>query len=450
MTKELKVVIQPVKMKSALEIWDSDETPIAKIAWVRGPKKPRDLLRSTEKPPIDVSLEALEKMGLVKVLEPIKISSPEDVKKISDDVDAILIGDSEDWLADESLLDALASLNKPLLVEWDSWGYSIHGRISKFRFKRYRNVKRYYTMGASDVLSLIRALRGWKTIRTLKVLYIGRYPSHSVAASPEITFDKLKERFDSEVVQIGFKEYVEEVDSVSDAEVKDVVEEWKRNFVFLDNRANMVKHYAKIYVALKKLMNRYGANSLTVDCAGLPDLEYVPCLAFSLLINEGVPCGCEGDLPTLYTLALLMGVSGKPALMGNLNENVTHSDIENNIVVVNHDVVPPYFACIGCKYYVRDYHAMGKGATPYTELIEGMDVTLAGMHWDMDSLWATQGKVVWTKDFVHCRLGVGVKVENAKKVSKEAFGHHVALIYGNYIEELERAIELLGLKFVKL
>lgn len=450
MIEELRVIIQPIKMRSAIEIWDSDETPIAKIAWVKGPEKPRDKLSSAEKPPIDVSLEALEKKRLIKVLEPIRISSPKDMKKIPENVDALLIGDSEDWLADESLLDSLASLNKPLLAEWDSWGYSIHGRISKFRFKKYSHVKRYYTMGASDVLSLIRALRGWKTIKSLRVLYIGRYPSYSVEASPEVTFDVLKEKFGSKVVQIGIKEYIEQVNSISDAEVKDIVEEWKRDFVFLDDRINMAKHYAKIYVALKKLLNKYKVNSVTMDCAGLPDLEYVPCLAFSLLINEGIPCGCEGDLPTLFTLALVMGVSGKPALMGNLNENVTHSDIENNIVVVNHDIAPPYFTCMGCKYYVRDYHAMGKGATPYTELMEGMDVTLAGMHWDMDSLWAAEGKVAWTKDLIHCRLGVGVKVENAKRVSKEAFGHHVVLIYGNYIEELKKAADVLGLELVRL
>ena len=450
MIEKLTIIIQPVRMRSIAELWDSDETPIAKMAWVKGPKKPRDVLRCTEKPPIDVSLEALEKMGLIRVLEPIKISSPKDVERIPKDIDAILIGDAEDALADESILDSLASLNVPLLAEWDSWGYSIHGRISKFRFKKYRHVKRYHTMGASDVLSLVRALKGWKAIKSLRTLYIGRYPSCSVEASPEVTFDMLKERFGSKVVQIGSKEYIEEVNSISDDEVEDIVEAWKRDFVFLDDRIKMAKHYAKIYVALKKLLNKYRVNSVTMDCAGLPDPEYVPCLAFSLLINEGIPCGCEGDIPALFTLALVMGVSGRPALMGNLNENVTHSDIENNIVVVNHDVVPPYFTCMGCKYYVRDYHAMGKGATPYTDLIDGMDVTLAGMHWDMDSLWATEGKVSWTKDLIHCRLGIGVKVEDAKRVSKEAFGHHIVLTYGNFVQELRRTAEIMGVKFVRL
>ena len=104
-------------MRSVVELWDSDETPIAKIAWLKGPKKPRDVLRGAEKPPIDVSLETLEKMGLIRVLEPIKISSAKDVKRIPKDIDAVLIGDAEDWLADESLLDSLASPNVPLLAE---------------------------------------------------------------------------------------------------------------------------------------------------------------------------------------------------------------------------------------------------------------------------------------------------------------------------------------------
>ncbi len=447
--EKLKLLIQPVKMKSALEIWDTSETPLAKIAWVRGPKKPRDVMRNMEVPPKNVSLDALEKEGLIIALKPVEIKHPEDVKKIPNNIDAILIRDSEDWLVDDKILDALAALNKPILMEWDKWGYSIHGRISKFRFKKYRNVKRYYTMGIDDVISLLRGLRGWKAIRTLKILFIGKHPSHSVAVSPNVTFEKLREKFGNEIVQIELKEYVEEVNSVSDEKAKETVKEWKKSFVFLDNRINNVFHYAKIYIALKDLLKKYGANSLTMDCAALPDLEYVPCLAFSLLINEGIPCGCEADLPALFAMALLMGVSRKPVLMGNLNENIMHADIENNVIVINHDIVPPYFSCANCRFYVKDYHAMGKGATPYTELVSGMEVTIAGIHWDMDSLWATTGKIVWTKDFVHCRVGVGVKVANAKKISRDAFGHHVVLTYGNYMNELRRAADALNIEFIK-
>jgi len=35
------------------------------------------------------------------------------------------------------------------------------------------------------------------------------------------------------------------------------------------------------------------------------------------LIDEGIPCGCEGDTSALLGMSILMGLSGKSALMGN-------------------------------------------------------------------------------------------------------------------------------------
>jgi len=160
--------------------------------------------------------------------------------------------------------------------------------------------------------------------------------------------------------------------------------------------------------------------------------------------------GCEADLPALLTMSILMAATGDSAFMGNLNENVTHWDIEKNIITVNHDVVPPSYSCPGCKYLIKDYHNMGKGATSYTELPVGQKVTLAGMHWNMDKIWATSGEAVATYDTIHCRITVAVRVEDAKRVSRNAFGHHIVLIRGEHVDTLKLVSDLLGLEFYKL
>ena len=73
--------------------------------------------------------------------------------------------------------------------------------------------------------------------------------------------------------------------------------------------------------------------------------EWVPFLPiFSVL------CGCEDDLSALFALTMFMGISGKAGLMGNLNVNVTHMEIENNVITINHDIVPPSYACPGCEF----------------------------------------------------------------------------------------------------
>jgi len=444
---DLKVSIQPVHIEYIYP-WNPKDAPVAYTAWVKGPLKPREIIQRQEEPPKDVSLESLQKSGFIEVLDKIVIRDPEDTKNISSEADALIV--SNDYFADYSITDAIASLGKPILSPWDRWGYSIGGRVSKFSFKRYSKVKRFIPMGEKDIFSILGGLIAWKSVKNLRILYIGDFPSHSVTLGDRVDFNYLNSRFGTETIQIGFDEYIQTINSLSENDVKDIVNSWLESFVFLDETDKKVVRYAKIYKSLKMLLEKYDANAITVDCAALPGLEYVPCLAYSILINEGVPCGCEADIPALYAMTILMSISKKPVLMGNLNANVTHADIERNNIVVNHDIVPPYFACNNCKYNVRDYHETGKGATPYTDLINGMDVTLAGLSWDLDMLWSTKGKVIWTMDTVHCRISIGIHVENAKRVSREAKGHHVSLVYGDYVSELEKAAELLDLEFKKL
>jgi hypothetical protein len=122
-TRTIKPLLQRIKMKSALEFWSSDELPVAKYTWVYGPKKPRDQVRAVETPPENVDIKNLVERGLVSLLEPVEVHSIPDVSKLSDDADAYVIGDMEDWLTSEELLEAIARRGKPLIAEWDHWGY---------------------------------------------------------------------------------------------------------------------------------------------------------------------------------------------------------------------------------------------------------------------------------------------------------------------------------------
>jgi len=449
-TRTIKPLLQRIKMKSALEFWSSDELPVAKYTWVYGPKKPRDQVRAVETPPENVDIKNLVERGLVSLLEPVEVHSIPDVSKLSDDADAYVIGDMEDWLTSEELLEAIARRGKPLIAEWDHWGYSIHGRLSRFRLNRFKGVKYIVPMGYEEVLDLIRALRALRFLKHLRILYIGEYPPRSVTAPKDVSFRVIEEKFGIKIIKVGISEYIEAVKSTMPEEAGGVAEQWLRKYIVAEHLRKDFTDYGRIYVGLKKLLEKHSANALTLECPALPDIKYVPCLAYSMLLDEGIPVGCEADLPTLLTMAILMAASGDAAFMGNLNENVTHWDIEHNIVTINHDVVPPSYSCPGCSYTIKDYHDMKIGATPYTELQAGLKVTLAGMHWNMDKIWATRGEVISTHDTVHCRVTVRVRVGDAKRVSRNAFGHHMVLIRGDYVNALRTLSQLLDLEFYEL
>ena len=67
----------------------------------------------------------------------------------------------------------------------------------------------------------------------------------------------------------------------------------------------------RIYQALKKLIDKYQLSGLTLRCFDLlTAVENTGCLALALLNAEGIPSGCEGDVPTLVTMTVGYALTG--------------------------------------------------------------------------------------------------------------------------------------------
>jgi len=99
--------------------------------------------------------------------------------------------------------------------------------------------------------------------------------------------------------------------------------------------------------------------------------------------------------------------------MGNLFANAMHRDVENNVIVIIHDVVPPSMGAKDVRVKLRDFHAARKGLTGYIELERGREVTIMEVDRNAGRLWCTCGEVIWTEDTVRCRTSIGVKVKDA-------------------------------------
>ena len=67
----------------------------------------------------------------------------------------------------------------------------------------------------------------------------------------------------------------------------------------------------RIYNALKKLIEKYQLSGLTLRCFDLlSTVENTGCLALAMLNAEGIPAGCEGDVPTLLTMTVGYALTG--------------------------------------------------------------------------------------------------------------------------------------------
>ena len=433
----------------ALDYPEEGVPVMAAEAWMHGPTKPRHAKREHEIPDIDVSLSNISNVfDFVEVKPAIYVKNAHDLKKHDlRDVDAFIVDPGDpNILPMSSVMYELFSTRKPVLPPWDNWGYAWRGK----HITGWAKILGYYSfvpIGFKDIKNVLQAVRGIKFIRSLNILYIGDIPSNSVNADTDPI--RLYEKFGCTITRIPFHEYANEVENADKKRAKEIADKWLLSFNMMDNTETKVEKYASIYVAIKNLMKKYEANALTVDCAYLPSIELVPCVTASLISDEGLPFGCEGDTNQLISAAMMMGVSGQASLMGNLFENALHKDIENNQIVINHDVLPPSMACEGCKINFRDFHEKQKGSTLYADLKKEI-VTIGGMDFDSSEMWISKGKVAWTEDTAHCRISIGFDVENAKRIAKEAIGDHQVTVFGDYVDSIQIMCDFLGIKTRKI
>lgn len=74
----------------------------------------------------------------------------------------------------------------------------------------------------------------------------------------------------------------------------------------------------KVYSALKKIIKRYNLSGLTIRCFDLLKIHKVTaCLALAILNQEGYPCSCEGDIPSLLTMVIIKYLLNKPSFQAN-------------------------------------------------------------------------------------------------------------------------------------
>jgi len=67
---------------------------------------------------------------------------------------------------------------------------------------------------------------------------------------------------------------------------------------------------AGMYLAIKKVVNEERLSALAFGC--YPDYMGFACLAASLLADEGIPVGCEGDINGAVGMLILQFLTGKP------------------------------------------------------------------------------------------------------------------------------------------
>jgi L-fucose isomerase-like protein len=217
----------------------------------------------------------------------------------------------------------------------------------------------------------------------------------------------------------------------------------------------------RIYLAMKKLVENEGLDAIGNKCqpelsSSACGLGVAACLSHSLLIDEGIMCSCEADMPSAITMHILNLFSGQPVFFADLNS------VERDIPAVrfmNCGSGPMSMA--KCKQetvlwpvpVMMGYPGTSKGATTSFTLKPGK-VTVAKLgggngtariHFATGTVLdrTTEPKGVFPERWPQALIQFN---SNMDEFLEKAIGQHYLIIYGDWTQELLELCKIWNIK----
>ena len=221
--------------------------------------------------------------------------------------------------------EALPALPQPVLLMTTGYNNSLAASMEILSYLEQNGIRGEIIHGseermASRISVLARVFAAKKKINHLRLGSIGR-PSDWLISS-DVDYKKSLEKNGIQIVDVSMTEFFMEVNK---KEYED--NEWTRMVKAKNWHPEDVEISCCIYGALKRLAEKYELDGMTVRCFDLlQPFKGTGCMALAVLNAEGIYAGCEGDMPSLISMAILGELTGQPVFQANPSRILTDTD----------------------------------------------------------------------------------------------------------------------------
>lgn len=219
-----------------------------------------------------------------------------------------------------------------------------------------------------------------------------------------------------------------------DIDIEELIEEYGRTeFMPSETDVNIpegLKKYSqgafRIHRALKSIIERYDLSGLTLRCFDLLDtLGNTGCLALAMLNAEGIPAGCEGDVPALVTMVIGQALTGTCGFQAN----PSRIDPQTGEMLLAHCTVP--FNMVR-SYSFNTHFESGIGIAIHGEIPEG-DATIFKVSGDLSRHFCCPAEILRNQyENNLCRTQIVIKAKgSANSICRDYFlknpvgNHHI-------------------------
>jgi L-fucose isomerase-like protein len=330
---------------------------------------------------------------------------------------------------------------------------------------------------------LIELLHVRKAIANTKILILSGSEHIPVSVNSSIhDLPMLEYKYGIRNNRLTFRMVFDEMMKIKDhvvQEVDEITSELITNAKKINIKKDDLKQDVLFYKSVKNLMEEFGCNAFTIPCKDLCASRFpektrcVPCIAHSLLKDEKFPTACEEDISAWLAVAILMYLSKKSVFMGNpvLVKKGTYEIDELGIMkglvssagyTFDEEVLEIHHSVPGLKmdgfdkeplpYEIGHFTYEGWGGKIQTDMADHDEktVTLARFNRSANKVLVTKGEILkcefrdtYCSPAVYYHIDGGVR-ELRQKLGKGGYGHHLAVVYGDYIDKLSKLGEIMG------
>ena len=282
---------------------------------------------------------------------------------------------------------------------------------------------------ADQIRLLLHAHRALAALRGKKLGCIGK-PSDWLIAS-DYDSEAVQKRLGLSLVTIPMEELLAEI-PLNAYEANEYTEAFLRQKF---DRGEVEKALY-VYGAFQRIVARYGLSGLTVRCFDLLDTVHTTgCLGLSILNSQGIWGGCEGDLPSLLSMAVLGSVTGEPLFMCN----PSRFDTKAGVATFAHCTIP---TAMVRDYCLNTHFESGIGAAVQATFDLG-DCTLFKCEGDLSRYFVKEGRILDTpfSDML-CRTQIRVGLDDFSYFLTRPINNHHILCRGRHADQVDAFFRL--------
>jgi L-fucose isomerase-like protein len=330
---------------------------------------------------------------------------------------------------------------------------------------RAMGIDSFHAESMDAVFEIMRVFAAKKAFSRTKLLNVTNFPKRAPwgVVSGAVDVDGIKQRYGMDYEYVDYKTFFGEMDKLmKDSATQDRAETIARLLEAGALKNSMttedIKKSVLFYLAALDSMVRRNCNVFTIECFELccfvepMNRRFTPCLAHALLKDTGYPSACEGDINALLAMTAEMYLSRKAAYMGNPTVNK-----QSNILNIHHSVASLKMEGLDgddSPYEIYNFTHSGFGATLRHDFNSrrGRVVTVGRFDPSASKILVTKGTITGGGGLegLGCAQNVDIQIPNGYEFWRESqnFGHHLACVYGDYINSMRDLGQIMGFEVV--